>query len=185
MRRLGQALGVEAMSLYNHIASKQDVLDGLIDLVFGEIGLPGGGDWKAAMRQRAISAHQVLRSHRWAIGLMESRAQPGTANLRHHEAVLACLRQAGFSVEAAGHAYSLLDSYIYGFTLNEQSLPFESSQDIVELGTRYLRELPVQQYPYLFEFLVKQAMQPGYSYTNEFEFGLDLILDGLERTAVK
>src|SRR5215467_11850699 len=129
MRQLGRALGVEAMSLYNHVANKEDVLDGLIDLMFSEIDLPcDGGDWKTAMRQRAISAREVLGRHRWAIGLMESRRSPGPATLRHHDAVLACLRQAGFSVEMTAHAYSLLDSYIYGFALQEASLPFDTPE---------------------------------------------------------
>src|SRR5215467_12145207 len=123
MRKLAQQLGVEAMSLYNHVANKEDLLDGMVDLVFAEIGLPAHGtDWKAALRQRAIGTRAALERHRWAIGLMESRSQPGTANLRHHDAVLGCLREAGFSIAMAAHAYSVLDSYIYGFTLNKQSL---------------------------------------------------------------
>lgn len=182
MRKLGHTLGIEAMSLYNHVSSKDDLLNGLIDLVFAEVDLPCDDcEWKTAMRQRAISVREALLRHRWAIGLMESRARPGPANLRHHEAVLRTLRKAGFTLEAAGHAYSVLDSYIYGFSLNEKSLPFESSEEVVELGRRWLAELPVSEYPNLLEFLTGQAMQPGYSYANEFELGLDLILDGLER----
>jgi AcrR family transcriptional regulator len=181
MRKLGQALGVEAMSLYNHVANKDDLLDGMVDIVFGEIGLPpGGADWKTAMRQRAISAREVLSRHPWAIGLMESRSTPGPATLRHHDAVLGSLRKAGFSIQAAAHAYSVLDSYIYGFTLNEQSLPFDTSEEVAETGRRYLREFLANQYPYLAEFIIEHAMKPGYSYGNEFAFGLDLILDGLE-----
>jgi AcrR family transcriptional regulator len=127
MRKLGEALGVEAMSLYNHVASRGDLLDGMIDLVFGEIGLPpGGAGWKTAMRQRALSARQALSRHPWAIGLMESRSTPGPATLRHHDAVLGSLRQAGFPVALAAHAFSVLDSYIYGFALQEASLPFEA-----------------------------------------------------------
>ena len=129
MRKLGEALGVEAMSLYNHVASKSDLLDGMIDIVFGEIDLPSGdGDWKVAMRRRAISARQVLHRHPWAIGLMESRTSPGPATLRHHDAVLGCLRRAGFSIQLTAHAYSLLDCYIYGFALLEASLPFGSGE---------------------------------------------------------
>jgi hypothetical protein len=112
---------------------------------------------------------------------MESRSQPGPANLRHHDAVLGCLRAAGFSIAMAAHAYSLLDSYIYGFTLNQQSLPFDTSEEVIELGRRYLRELLGNQYPYLAEMIVEHAMKPGYDYADEFAFGLDLILDGLER----
>ena len=114
MRKLGEALGVEAMSLYNHVASKSDLLDGMIDIVFSEIDLPSGdGDWRDAMRRRAISARQVLRRHPWAIGLMESRTSPGPATLRHHDAVLGCLRRAGFSVELTAHAYALLDTEVW------------------------------------------------------------------------
>src|SRR6266480_8134261 len=133
MRKLGQVLGVEAMSLYNHVASKGDLLDGMVDVVFSEIGLPAGDvGWKAAMRQRAVSAREALARHRWAIGLMESRGSPGPATLRHHDAVLGCLRQAGFSIELTAHAYSLLDSYIYGFALQEASLPFDSAEEAPE-----------------------------------------------------
>src|SRR5215831_16044757 len=135
MRKLGEALGVEAMSLYNHVASKNDLLDGMIDIVFGEIDLPSGdGDWKAAMRRRAISARQVLRRHPWAIGLMESRTSPGPATLRHHDAVLGCLRRAGFSIELTAHAYALLDSYIYGFALQEASLPFGTPEKTTQVA---------------------------------------------------
>src|SRR2546423_10676582 len=124
MRKLGEAVGVEAMSLYNHVANKSELLDGMVDLVFGEIGLPPSGTkWKAAMRQRAISARQVLSRRRWAIGLMESRRSPGPATLRHHDAVIGCFREAGFSIAMAAHAFSLLDSYIYGFALQEAGLP--------------------------------------------------------------
>ncbi len=135
MRRLGESLGVEAMSLYNHVASKSDLLDGMIDIVFGEIDLPSGdGDWRAAMRRRAISARQVLRRHPWAIGLMESRTSPGPATLQHHDAVLGCLRQGGFPVELTAHAYSLLDSYIYGFALQEASLPFGTGEEAAQVA---------------------------------------------------
>lgn len=184
MRRLGQALGVEAMSLYNHVADKEHLLDGMIDAVFTEIQFPtGSADWKAAMRQRAVSARTALTRHRWAIGLMESRRRPGPATLRHHDAVLGTLRRSGFSVEAAAHAYSVLDSYIYGFTLNEQSLPLDTTPDVAEMGSAILREHQAGEYPYLAEFIVDHAMKPGYSYGHEFEFGLDLILDGLEDLA--
>jgi len=133
------------------------------------------------MRQQAINVRSSLLQHPWAIGLMDSRAQPGPSTLRHCDAVLGAPRKAGFSIEAAGHAHSILDSYIYGFTLNDRSLPFETSEEVATLGSRYMRELPKDAYPYLIEFLTEHAMKPGYSYGNEFEFGLDLILDGLER----
>ena len=182
MRKLGEAVGVEAMSLYNHVPSKGDLLDGLIDLVFSEIELPSGADgWKAAMRQRAISARAVLSRHRWAIGLMESRTSPGPATLRHHDAVIGCLRQAGFPVELAAHAYSALDSYIYGFALQEASLPFDTSEQTSELAQAIVAQFPVDEYPHLAEFTFSHVLRPGYDYGSEYEFGLDLILDGLER----
>lgn len=182
MRRLGQALGVEAMSLYNHVANKEDVLDGLVDIVFGEIELLcEDGDWKEAMRRRAISARDVLARHRWAIALMESRTQPGGANLRHHDSVLRCLREAGFSIPLAAHAYSALDSYIYGFALQQASLPFDTGEQAAEVAELILGRFPAGEYPYMMEIAREHVLKPGYSYAAEFEYGLDLILDGLER----
>src|ERR1700733_4364603 len=141
MRKLGEAVGVEAMSLYNHVANKDDLLDGMIDLVFGEIDLPpDDGSWKIAMRQRANSVRTALTRHRWAIGLMESRSSPGPATLRHHDAVLGCLRDAGFPVALAAHAYAVLDSYIYGFALQEASLPFDTGDETAELAQAMLAE---------------------------------------------
>jgi AcrR family transcriptional regulator len=184
MRKLAQELGVEAMSLYHHVASKDAILDGLIDLVFGEIDLPmGEADWKAAMRRRAISAREVLRRHPWATGLMESRSTPGPATLRHHDAVLGILRNAGFPLELAAHAYSLLDSYIYGFALQETSLPFNTPEETAEVAQAMMAEFPADAYPHLTEIAVEHVLQPGYSYASEYLFGLDLILDGLERLA--
>jgi hypothetical protein len=170
------------MSLYHHVANKGDILDGIVDVVFSEIDLPSGdGDWKAAMRHRAISARKALRRHPWATGLMESRSTPGPATLRHHDAVLGILRNAGFSIELAAHAYSLLDSYIYGFALQETSLPFQSSEELAAVAETMLGDLRAGEYPYLTEMAVEHALQPGYDYGNEYEFGLDLILDGLEQ----
>jgi AcrR family transcriptional regulator len=184
MRKLAQELGVEAMSLYHHVANKDAILDGLIDLVFGEIDLPvGEADWKAAMRRRAISAREVLRRHPWATGLMESRSTPGPATLRHHDAVLGILRNAGFPLELAAHAYSLLDSYIYGFALQETSLPFSTPEETAEVAQAMMAEFPADAYPHLTEIAVEHVLQPGYSYASEYLFGLDLILDGLERLA--
>jgi AcrR family transcriptional regulator len=182
MRNLGQEVGVEAMSLYNHVRNKDDILNGMVDVVFSEIDMPSRpADWLTAMRQRAISARQALLRHPWAIGLMESRIQPGPATLQHHDSVLRNLREAGFSIEMAAHAYSVLDSYIYGFTLNELALPFDSSQQVAEVAGNILREMPAGEYPYLAEMAVEHAMKPGFDYGDEFEFGLNLILDGLKR----
>ncbi|MDQ4069939.1 MAG: TetR/AcrR family transcriptional regulator [Actinomycetota bacterium] len=184
MRKLGDALGVEAMSLYNHVANKGDLLDGMVDVVFAEIELPSGdAGWRAAMRQRAFSAREVLSRHGWAIGLMESRTSPGPATLRHHDAVLGCLRGAGFSLELTAHAYSLLDSYIYGFALQEATLPFDTAEQAAEVTREILGQLPVDEYPHLTEFAVEHVLQPGYRYGDEFEVGLDLVLGAIERAA--
>ena len=182
MRKLGGELGVEAMSLYNHVANKVDLLDGMIDAVFAEIDLPPEGtDWRTAMRRRAISVRAVLARHPWAIGLMESRTTPGPATLRHHDAVIGTLRGAGFSIELAAHAYSALDSYLYGFALQEPSLPFQSPEETAKVAQMIMARFSSGQYPHLTEMTVEHVLQPGYDYGDEFEFGLDLILDGLER----
>jgi AcrR family transcriptional regulator len=182
MRQLAVELEVAPMALYRHIANKDDLIDAMVDVVFSEIGLPAGGsDWKTAMRQRAIALRDVLLRHRWAIGLMESRRNPGPATLRHHDAVLGKLRAAGLSVAMAAHAYSLLDSYIYGFALTKMNLPFETSADVAEVAEGMLEPFPVNEYPNLVEFITEHALKPGYDYGDEFEYGLDLLLAGLER----
>jgi AcrR family transcriptional regulator len=182
MRNLGQKLGVEAMSLYNHGANKDDILDGITDLVFSEIALPSGrADWKRAMRQRAISVRDVLLRHPWATKLMQSRTTPGPATMRHHDSVLGSLRKAGFTLVMAAHAYSVMDSYIYGFALQQTNLPIDTAENVARVGQDILRQLPADEYPHLAEMIIDHAVKPGYDYANEFEFGLDLILDGLER----
>jgi AcrR family transcriptional regulator len=184
MRKLGEAVGVEAMSLYHHVANKDDLLDGMIDVVFGEIDLSFRGmDWRPAMWQRAVSARRVLSRHGWAIGFMESRSSPGPATLRHHDAVLGCLRKAGFSIELAAHAFSVLDSYLYGFALRERSLPFPTAEQTAGLAQDVLAGLPAEEYPHLAELATQHVLRPGYDPGDEFELGLDLILDGLERTS--
>ena len=179
MRKLAKELGVEAMSLYHHVAGKNALLDGMVDHVFSEIDLPAAEQgWKAAMRQRAIWRHP------WAIALMESRSTPGPANLRHHDAVIGCLRQAGFSVALTAHAYSILDAYIYGFALQEASLPFDTPEATAELAQSIMAGFPAADaYPNLAELATRHVLQPGYDYGDEYEFGLTLILDGLERAA--
>ena len=186
MRKLGGELGVEAMSLYNHVANKDDLLNGMIDAVFSEIDLPSGEvDWKTAMRERAISARDVLARHPWATALMDSRTTPGPATLRHHDTVIGTLRQAGFSIELAAHAFSALDSYTYGFALQEAALPFDTPEETAELAEMIMAQFPAGEYPHLAELTIEHVLQPGYDYGNEFEFGLDLILDGLERARDK
>jgi len=181
MRKLGGELGVEAMSLYNHVSNKGDLTDGMIDGVFAEIDLPTGGtDWQTAMRRRAISVRAVLARHPWATGLMESRTTPGPATLRHHDAVLGILREAGFSIVLAAHASSVLDSYIYGFVLQERNLP-STTKGFTKRVQVILAQLDTQDYPHVAELTVEHVLQPGYDHDTEFEFGIDLILDGLER----
>jgi AcrR family transcriptional regulator len=182
MRKLGQELHVEAMSLYNHVANKGDLLDGLVDLVFAEIALPADrADWKTAMRQRAISARDALLRHPWAISLMQARSKPGPATLRHHDWVIGNLRAAGFTIDMAAHAFAVLDGYIYGFALQQINLPYHTSQEGAAVAEHLLRQLLADEYPHLAEMLIEHALKPGYDYAKEFEFGLDLILDGLQR----
>ncbi len=182
MRKLGQELQVEAMSLYNHVANKDDILDGIVDLVFSEITLPSNQvGWKMAMRQRAISTREALLRHPWATSLMQSRPKPGPATLRHHDSVIGSLREAGFTIGMAAHAFSVMDGYIYGFALQQRNLPFHTSEDIAKIAENILRELPSTEYPHFAEMIVEHALKPGYDYGDEFEFGLDLILDGLDR----
>ncbi|MDQ6948611.1 MAG: TetR/AcrR family transcriptional regulator [Actinomycetota bacterium] len=180
MRKLGEALGVEAMSLYNHVANKDELLDDMVDVVFSEITLPlGATDWRTAMRQRAISVRRVLSHHRWAIGLMESRSSPGPATLRHHDAAIGCLRNAGFSIEMAAHAFAVLDSYIYGFALQEANLPFHPATE--SSAAAILAQIPAHEYPHLSELALLHVLEPAYDYGDEYDFGLDLILDSLAR----
>ena len=182
MRKLAELLDVVPMALYRHIANKDDLIDAMVDVVFGEIEPPvAGADWRSAMRQRGIAVRDALARHRWAIGLMESRLHPGPANLRHHDAVLGNLRAAGFSLEMAAHAYSVLDGYVYGFALTKMSLPFDASTDMSAMADSMLEPFPDGSYPHLVEFITGHATKPGYDYGDEFEYGLDLILDGLER----
>ena len=183
MRRLAKKLGVEAMSLYNHVASKDDLLDAMVDVVFAEIEDPSpGGDWRSEMRKRALSVREVLGRHRWAIGLMEGRPSPGPANVRHHDAMMGCLREGGFAFPDAVHASSVLDAYIYGFALQERGLPFETPEESGELIQAQARQpgVALEEFPYLMEVLT-ELTKAGYDFAAEFEFGLDLILAGLER----
>ncbi|WP_212841715.1 TetR/AcrR family transcriptional regulator [Catellatospora sp. IY07-71] len=181
MRRLAGELGAGAMSLYHYVANKEELLDAMIDIVFEEIELPPEGtDWQSAMRRRAVSARQVLASHPWAISLMESRTSPGPANLRHREAVTACLRRAGFPVLMATHANWLLDSYVYGFALQEASLPFDTADEFTDMTEDvFLPQLPPDEFPYLNESAAA-LVAAGYDPAEEFIFGLDLILAALE-----
>jgi AcrR family transcriptional regulator len=181
MRRLGEALGVEAMSLYNHVANKEDLLNAMVDAVFSEIELPShSDDWKTAMRKRSVSFRDTLSRHPWATALKDSGTNPGPATLRHHDRVIGTLRNAGFSIAMTAHAFSALDSYIYGFAMQEKSLPFHTEEETAAMAHLMLAQLPVNEYPYLAELTADHVLQPGYSYADEFPLGLDLLLDGLE-----
>lgn len=179
MRKLAQQLGVKAMSLYNHVANKDDLIDGMVDIVAGEIEVPAvGGDWKQAMRQRAISAHQVLLRHPWATMEMVSRANVGPAMLRYVNATLGCLVEAGFSFEMADHVWNALDSHIYGFTLQKLNFPFEETE-YADAAKQYVSMLPVETYPYLNK-LTHYVIDGQYHGIHDFEFGLDLIFNSLD-----
>jgi AcrR family transcriptional regulator len=184
MRKLADELGAGAMSLYYYVPNKEQLLDGMVDLVFSEIELPSTDvDWKSAMRTRALSTREALRRHPWAIGLMEGRTTHGSANLRLHNAVLGCLRAAGFSLQMTVHAYSVQDAYIYGFALQERDMSPESPDDFAAEAQRQMREYHavLADYPHLVEVVGGYVAKSGYDYSSEFLFGLDLILDGLDR----
>ena len=188
MRKLADELGAGAMSLYHYVPNKERLLDEMVDIVFGEIEVPAAdGDWKSAMRRRAKSTREVLNRHRWAVGLMESRRSPGPASFRVHDAVLGILREGGFSVEMTIQAYSLLDAYIYGFALQEKSVPFESAEESVEVAQEQVQQYSEQssahgeEFPYLAEIVAGHVAEVGYDFGPAFEYGLDLILDALDR----
>ncbi len=180
MRNLAAELGAAPMALYRHVTNKEDLLDGMVDVVFAEMYPPAiGGDWKTELRERGISARAALQRHRWAVGLMETRLHPGPASAVHHNATMGCLREAGFGFREAVHAYNLLDSYTYGFALQEQTIPFETPEESAEVAKTTVGERG-DEYPYLAE-VVEELGKKGYDYTEEFEFGLGFVLDGLER----
>ena len=183
MRKLAKELGVEAMSLYYHVKSKDDIIDGMVDAVFSEISLPAPDEeWKRAMRGHAESTRDALARHPWAISLIDSRTSPGEETLRHLDTMIGCLRRAGFSMAMAGHAMSVVDSYVRGFALQEASLPLNESGSIHEATENIMeqQQMMSQAFPNLAAMAVELVLQPGYAYGNEFTFGLGLILDGLE-----
>jgi AcrR family transcriptional regulator len=183
IRSLARELGTKPMSVYHHVASKEQILDGIVDLVFSEIELPSpGGDWRAEIRRRAISARAVLKCHPWVIGLLQSRTIPGPAALRHHDAVIGTLRAAGFSVEMTAHAYALLDSYMYGFAIQEAALPFKGLEDVTAVAAPVPNPVPADEYPHLIELATRHILQPTYRFADEFEPGLTVILDALSRS---
>lgn len=180
MRSLAQELGAKPMSIYHYVANKDEMLDGVVDLVFSEIELPSSaGDWRAEIRRRANSARRALQRHPWATALMESRTTPGPATLRHHDAILGTLRAAGFSVEMAAHAYALLDAYIYGSALQEAALPFNGPDTVADVAEPIVQLFAEGEYPHLLELATEHVLKPGYDFGDEFEFGLTMILDAL------
>ena len=183
MRRLADELGAGAMSLYHYVPNKEELLAAMIDVVFGEIELPPTDlEWRAAMRRRALSTREALNRHRWAVGLMESPRTPGAASARLHDAVLGCLREAGFSLELTVQAYSVLDAYIYGFALQEASVPFEDAESAAAIVEEQVREYDAfADYPHLAEVVAGHVAKVGFDFASAFEYGLDLILDALER----
>jgi AcrR family transcriptional regulator len=182
MRKLGQELGVEAMSLYNHVANKDDIVDGILALVLGEIEDPSGeADWKTEIRRTAISSHDTFLRHRWACSLMMHRPSAGASRMGWMEAVLRTLREAGFSADMTHHAYHALDSHITGFTLWQVNMPFETKAELIDLAEGFLRQIPADEYPYVIEHAEQHIAPSSPDGATEFEFGLELILDGLER----
>jgi AcrR family transcriptional regulator len=182
IRSLAERMGTKAMSLYHYVANKDEILDGIVDLVFSEIRLPSPeGDWRDEMQRRAYDVRDALERHPWAVGLLESRSSPGPATLRHHEATLATLRAAGFSVQMTAHAYALLDSYIYGFALQEAALPFKGRDTAAEITAPIVERFSAGEYPHMVEIASEHVLKPGYDFGDEFGFGLNLILDGLGR----
>jgi AcrR family transcriptional regulator len=180
MRKLAENLGVQAMSLYNHVDNKNNLLDGIVDIVVSEIEVPElNMDWKTAMRRRANSAHEVLLHHPWAAMALMSRLNVGSAMLRYIDATLGCLYEAGFSLKMADHAWNAIDSHIYGFTLQELNFPVEKAEysEAAETG---LSLIPADQYPYL-NRLTREVMERRYDGIHDFEFGLELILNGLDQ----
>ena len=182
IRSLAQHLGVKPMGIYHYVANKRQILDGILDSVFSEIELPStGGDWRAEMTKRARSARQVLRRHPWATVLLQTGTAPGPATLRHHNAIIGALRTAGFTITMTAHAYALLDSYIYGFALSEAALPINGPETVAEVAASMMEQQPLDDYPHLAEFSTEHILSPDYDFGLEFDFGLEVVLDGLQR----
>lgn len=185
IRRLAEHLGVKPMAIYHHVANKDEILDGMVDAVFAEIALPPDGvDWPEGMRIRARSAREVLARHPWAAHMMDSRQNAGPATLAHHDAVLRCLR-GGLSLPMAAHAFALIDAFLFGFAIQEAALPFETPEQVEQVATAMLETFPRDAYPHLAELTLDHVLRPGYSFSAEFEFGLEIILDGLAGAAAR
>ncbi len=184
IRKLADAIDAKPMTIYHHVPNKEAIIDGMVDRVFSEIDLPPTGQpWNEAIEVRCRSMREVLARHPWAAPLMESRTAPGPSVLGHHDAVVACFRRAGFSLALTGHAYALIDAFLYGFALQEATLPATSGDEMQEIAGSMADAMPADAYPALSEFTLGYVLQPGYDFGDEFEFGLGLILGGLARAA--
>ena len=184
MRALASRLGVVPMALYKHVANKDELLDAMVDRVWSEVDAPDRElGWREAMRRRSISLRQAMLRHRWAVGMMEARLRPGLHNLRQHDAMMGCLRLSGFSFRTTVHVTSALDAYVYGFALQEKTLPFETAEESGEVAAQKQEAIPPELallFPHLLE-VVAELGRAGYDYDEEFVTGLDLLLDGVER----
>ena len=182
IRKLADEIGAKPMTIYHHVPNKEAIIDGMVDRVFSEIDLPPSDtDWRSAILVRCRSMREVLARHPWAAPLMENRTSPGPATLRHHDAVLGCFRSAGFSLPLTGHAYAVVDAFLYGFALQEATLPATGGEEMADLADALADAMPADVYPHLAEFTAGHVLQPGYDFGSEFEVGIGLILDGLER----
>lgn len=181
IRKLADAIDVKPMTIYHHVPNKEAIIDGMVDAVFTEVKLPPTDlPWRTAVRVRTESLRNTLNNHPWACALLETRTSPGLATLKHHDAMLGCFRSAGFSLELTGHAYAVVDAFAYGFSLQETTLPETSGDELSELAEEITAQMPVDMFPHMAEFATEYVMKPGYDYRKEFDYGLDLILDGLE-----
>ena len=179
MRRLARELGVEAASLYHHVHGKDQILDGLVDVVAAEIEPPvPSTDWRAAISERAYNTRTVLGRHPWSVSLMASRKTPGPATLGLLETGIRCFREGGFSITEAAHAISVVDSYVHGFVLQEVNLPFRDESELAAMTGAIMETFPASEFPYLFEMTVEHVLKPGYDYGKEFDSGLKVVLDG-------
>ena len=184
IRKIAEEIDVKPMTIYHHVPNKEAIIDGMVDAVFAEVDLPPTDvEWREAMTRRCRSMRAVLADHPWASPLMEKRTSPGPATLTHHDAVLGCLRRAGFSLQLTAHAYALIDAFLYGFALQEATLPATGGEEMAELAGSLIEQMPADLYPHLTEFTHEHVLKPGYDFGNSFEAGLNLILDGLDELA--
>lgn len=177
IRALATRLGVKPMAIYHHVANKEGLLDAIVDAVYAEVHLPGtDGEWRTELERRSHSMHEALGRHRWAVALMDTRLQPGPANLASHEAALDVLLTAGFSLQATAHAYATLDAFVYGFAVQEAAL---DSIDLSGSAEAIVSSIPIAGYPRMAQFATQHVLQEGYAFSDSFTVGLGLVLDGI------